>query len=170
MVWSMRGSDQSICMKSPCRKCYMTWQLPRKDAGGLRILPPYPQRVVKGDWMGGFSKSPYKHSGSIPRNACVTCERKLCVTTGQTDGQTPDKVIPMCRFASQATRKGWPRVGAWTVALKNPTKCLWRWEPDRRYNFFSPPAHLCRHIHEWNIVACDVKLQYTHSLTRHDNW
>ena len=28
--------------------------------------------------------------------------------------------------------------------LKNPTKCLWRWEPDRRSNFFfSPPAHLC---------------------------
>ena len=35
---------------------------------------------------------------------------------------------------------------------KNPTKCLWRWEPDRRSNFFfsppahfffSPPAHLC---------------------------
>ena len=24
------------------------------------------------------------------------------------------------------------------------TKCLWRWEPDRRSNFFfSPPAHLC---------------------------
>ena len=24
---------------------------------------------------------------------------------------------------------------------------VWRWEPDRRYNFFfSPPAHLCRHI------------------------
>ena len=31
------------------------------------------------------------------------------VTTGQTDGQTdrqtPDKVIPMCRYASQATQK-----------------------------------------------------------------
>ena len=25
------------------------------------------------------------------------------------------------------------------------TKCLWRWEPDRSYNF-SPPAHLCRYI------------------------
>ena len=35
-------------------------------------------------------------------------------------------------------------VGAWTGTLKNPTKCLWRWEPDRRSNFFfSPPAHLC---------------------------
>ena len=26
------------------------------------------------------------------------------------------------------------------------------------YNFFfSPPAHLCRHIYDWNIVACDVQ-------------
>ena len=48
---------------------------------------------------------------------------------------------------------------------KDPTKCLWRWESDRRYNFFfSPPAHLCRHIYNWNIVACDAKHQYTHSL------
>ena len=32
------------------------------------------------------------------------------VTTGQTDGQsdrqTPEKVIPMCRYAWQATQKG----------------------------------------------------------------
>ena len=39
--------------------------------------------------------------------------------------------------------KGWSRVGARTGTLKNPTKCLRRWEPDRRSNFFSPPAHLC---------------------------
>ena len=31
-----------------------------------------------------------------------------------------------------------------TGTLKNPAKCLWRCEPDRRSNFFfSPPAHLC---------------------------
>ena len=36
-----------------------------------------------------------------------------------------------------------------TDTLKNPAKCLWRWEPDRRYNFFfSPPAHLYRHIYD----------------------
>ena len=36
------------------------------------------------------------------------------------------------------------RVGAETGMLKNPTKCLWRWKPDRRSDFFfSPPAHLC---------------------------
>ena len=28
------------------------------------------------------------------------------VTTGQTDRQTPDKVIPMCRYDSLATQKG----------------------------------------------------------------
>ena len=32
-------------------------------------------------------------------------------------------------------------------ALKNATKCLWRWQPDRRYNFFNPAAHLCHHIY-----------------------
>ena len=113
-------------------------------------------------------------------------------TDPQTDGQTPEKVIPMCRYASQRTQKptslqlffllplalwgpgglsrecvlripsvslkatnwgdvsespykeGWSRVGAWTGTLKNPVKSLWRWEPDRRSNyFFSPTAHLC---------------------------
>ena len=48
-----------------------------------------------------------------------------------------------------------------TGTLKNPKKSLWRWEPDCRYNFFfSPPAHLCRCIYNWTIVACDVKHQY----------
>ena len=34
-----------------------------------------------------------------------------------------------------------------TDTLKNPTKCLLRWQPDRRYTF-SPPALLCRHIYD----------------------
>ena len=33
------------------------------------------------------------------------CDYQESVTTGQTDRQTPDKVIPMCRYASQATQK-----------------------------------------------------------------
>ena len=49
----------------------------------------------------------------------------------------------MGRCVGITVYKGWSRVGAWTGTLKNPTKCLWRWEPDRRSNFFSPPAHLC---------------------------
>ena len=60
-------------------------------------------------------------------------------------------------------KKGGP-CRCWTGTLKNPTKCLWRWEPDRRYNFFfSPPAHRCHHIYDWNIVACDVRLGYCFS-------
>ena len=44
---------------------------------------------------------------------------------------------------SEQPLKGGSRVGAWTGTLKNPTKCIWRLEPDRRFNFFNPPAHLC---------------------------
>ena len=56
-----------------------------------------------------------------------------------------------------------------TGALKKPTKCLWRWEPDRMYNFFSPPARLCRHIYNWNIVARGVfnTNTLTHTHTEH---
>ena len=32
------------------------------------------------------------------------CDYQESVTTGQTDRQTPDKVIPMCCYASQATQ------------------------------------------------------------------
>ena len=47
-----------------------------------------------------------------------------------------------------------------TGTLQNPARCLWRWEPDRRYIFFfNPPAHLCRYIYDFNVVACDVKHQ-----------
>ena len=50
----------------------------------------------------------------------------------------------MGRCVGITVYKGWSRVGARTGTLKNPTKCVWRWEPDRRSNFFfSPPAHLC---------------------------
>ena len=52
-------------------------------------------------------------------------------------------VSPACRKRRLKGRcvwitvwKGWSCVGAWTGTLKNPAKCLWRWEHDRRYNFF----------------------------------
>ena len=52
------------------------------------------------------------------------------------------------------TVKSPPRVGACTGMFKKPTKCIWRWEPDRRCNFFfSPLAQLCA----VNIVDGDVK-------------
>ena len=47
--------------------------------------------------------------------------------------------------------------------LKNPTKCLWRWEPDRRSNFFfSPPAHLC-------AVACMTEISLIVTLNNQFN-
>ena len=57
-----------------------------------------------------------KHIGSILRNARVACEIWLYVTTkkvwlldrqtdSRIDRQTPAKVIPMCRYASQETQK-----------------------------------------------------------------
>ena len=42
------------------------------------------------------------------------------VTDGRMDRQATDKVIPMCRYASQATQKGWARVGAWDGHVKEP--------------------------------------------------
>ena len=55
-------------------------------------------------------KGLYKYGGSIPRNArglrnIAMCDYQESVTTGQMDRQTPDKVIPMCRYASQAKTK-----------------------------------------------------------------
>ena len=46
--------------------------------------------------------------------------------------------------------------------LKNPTKCLWRLESDRRYYFLT-----CRHIYDWNIVEWDVNQPI--SLSSHSN-
>ena len=62
---------------------------------------------------------------------------------------SPQRVVKgdlIGRFLGRNNRiKRVTRVGAWTGTLKNPTKCLWRLEPDRRSNifFFSPPANLC---------------------------
>ena len=49
----------------------------------------------------GMHVSPAKHSYAwLPRK----CDYQESVTTGQTDRQTPDKVIPVCLYASQATQ------------------------------------------------------------------
>ena len=75
------------------------------------------------------------------------------VTTGQThtdrqtDRQTPDKVIPMCRYASQATQKAW---------------CS-------RYNMYNVPNHnntiLCPLQVALNSLESRVsKLQQVHCL------
>ena len=60
--------------------------------------------------------------------------------------------LKWCIHLSRSLFSYWSRVGDWTGTLKNPTKCLWRWEPDRRSNyFFSPPAHLC-------VVTCMTEI------------
>ena len=57
----------------------------------------------------------------------------------------------------------WPRVGAWTGTLKNPTQFLWRWEPDRMSHLLPHYAwtSICRHIYDWNIVDSGVKQPFS---------
>ena len=56
------------------------------------------------------------------RNKAMSDYQEI-VTTGQTDGrtetnrQTPDKVIPMCRYASQATQKFLKHLNAICILL-----------------------------------------------------
>ena len=51
----------------------------------------------------GMHVSPAKHSYAwLPRKCDYRTDAR---TDGRTDRQTPDKVIPMCRYASQATQK-----------------------------------------------------------------
>ena len=58
------------------------------------------------------------------------------------------------------------RVGAWTDTLKNPPKCLWRWEPGRRSNFFFvPPAHLYAVTY-----ITEISLHVTLSKQSNSNW
>ena len=62
---------------------------------------------------------------------------RMCPPNPQRDRKRPTK---WGGVSESPYKKG----GAGSGTLKNHTKCLWRWEPDRRSNFFfSPPAHLC---------------------------
>ena len=72
----------------------------------------------------------------------------------------------MGRFLGITVKKGGSRVGAWTGTVKNPTKCLWRWEPDRRFNFFNPPAHLCA-VTYMTEISLNVTLNNQIHITSH---
>ena len=63
----------------------------------------------------GMHVSPAKHSYAwLPRKCDYrTDTRTDRQTDGRTDRQTPDKVIPMCNYASQVTQKG-RKEGGWT--------------------------------------------------------
>ena len=57
--------------------------------------------------MGHNIQTYWQHSEEIMcrlQNIAM-CDYQKSVTTRQTDGQMPDKAIPMCRYASQATQK-----------------------------------------------------------------
>ena len=92
------------------------------------------------------------------RTETRTDGRRVGRTETRTDRHQHTIILPVWR---RAYKKGWSRAGAWTGTLKNPTctKCLRRWEPDRRSNILLQSActSMCRHIHDWNIVDCDVK-------------
>ena len=96
-------------------------------------------------------RSNAKNSGSIPRNACVACETAMRVwqTDRQTDGrtyrQTTDKVIPMCRYASQATQK-------------------WRY---LHYNFFLPPLLICKDLAYVAMTECPISSEKKMKVKRH---
>ena len=50
--------------------------------------------------------------------------------------------------------------------FKNPSKCLWRLEPDNRSNFFfSPPVHLCAVTYVTEISLHVTLSNLSHSLT-----
>ena len=114
-----------------------------------------PMRVVKGDFVakGLFDVS-------VPLSSLYTYMfAGLCASLAGVASQAGDADSSR---APGLTSGSWTEPGVlactlqFTVILKNLAKCLWRREPDRRYNF-GPPAHLCRHMCDWNIVACDVK-------------
>ena len=84
---------------------------------------------------------------------------RMCPPYPQRDRNLRRLNVAMCR------NHWWSCVGARTGTLKKPTKCLWRWEPDRRSNFFfSPPAHLCAVTYMTEIsLIVTLNNQFTHS-------
>ena len=110
-----------------------------------------PMRVVKGDFVakGSFDVS-------VPLSSLYTYMfAGLCASLAGVASQAGDADSSR---APGLTSGSWTEPGVlactlqFTVILKNPAKCLWRWEPDRRNNFFGPPAHLCRHM--WLKYRC----------------
>ena len=107
--------------------------------------------VIKGDFVakGSFDVSVAKGSFdvSVPLSSLYTYMLAgLCASLAGVASQAGD---------ADSSRAPGLTSGSWTepgvlactlqliVILKNPAKCLWRWEPDRRNNFFGPPA---RHL------------------------
>ena len=134
---------------------------PSREAFWNSFVSPYvslkatetriPMRVVKGDFVakGSFDVS-------VPLSSLYTYMfAGLCASLAGVASQAGDADSSR---APGLTSGSWTEPGVlactlqFTVILKNPAKCPWRWEPDRRNYFFGPPAHLCRHM--WLKYGC----------------
>ena len=109
-------------------------------AWGFLIFFPIPMRVVKSDW------NPHPHACrkrrlcdlvSVPLSSLYTYVfAGLCASLAGVASQAGDADPSR---APGLTSGPWTEPGVlactllFTVILKNPAKCLWRWEPDRRY-------------------------------------
>ena len=79
--------------------CQLTEKVP--EMGENLLFKAYSEWNIVAAFR-GMHVSPANHRYAwLPRK----CDYQESVTTGQTDRQTPEKVIPMCRYASQATQK-----------------------------------------------------------------
>ena len=85
-----------------------SWLAEQEDRGSIPGLDTWIFR----DWLSPASKSRYGWKIAKSTLILKTTNQPTNqenVTTGQTNGrtdrQTPDKVIPMCRYASQATQE-----------------------------------------------------------------
>ena len=87
----------------------------------------------------GMHESPVKHSHAwLPRKCDYRTERHR-QTNGRTDKQTPDKVIPMCCYALQATQKWYWYSQATLCALYSNHKHL-------RSQSIKKTWTLCKHV------------------------
>ena len=90
------------------------------------VLKMY-RSTCNGEYSKGVSCGRYKHYTSkyVTVWPPITRDYKESVTTGQTDWQTPDKVILLCRYASQATNKWEGHRVCFTVSYKSAILRIW---------------------------------------------
>ena len=75
----------------------------RTDAGQS---DPYVPLCFAGDTKSNKIVTAFQEMHVLPVvHSYGMCDYQESLTTRQTDGQTPDKVIPMCHYALQATQK-----------------------------------------------------------------
>ena len=115
-------------------------------------------KIVAAFW--GMHVSPEKHSFG-------QCDRKVWQTDRQTDRQTTDKVIPMCRYASQATQKpphvhascqvSWNSVSSFKGEVENVTA---NQRPGWPSCYSNRPEKHRLGGGSWDLASCQVSLNY----------